>query len=61
MFSALRNLGEPLIFTDENNIPKTTEYGWSQDCPYCEISTTDIGDDICPKCGRKLLYDRVAD
>ncbi len=61
MFSALRNLGEPLIFTDENNITKTAEYGWSQDCPYCEISTTDIGDDICPKCGRKLLYDRVAD
>lgn len=61
MFSALRNLGEPLFFGDEIKIPRTSEYGWFQECPYCEISTTDIGDEICPKCGRKLLYGRAAE
>jgi|GEM_PF-5454229 len=61
MFSVLRNLGEPLVFTDEKYIPKTANNGWSQDCPYCEISTTDIGDEICPKCSRKLLYALAAD
>ena len=29
--------------------------GWVQDCPYCEVSTSEIGDDNCPFCNRKLI------
>ncbi|WP_373000598.1 hypothetical protein [Lutispora sp.] len=58
-FSALYNIGHPLLFNYSG--PKTAENGWNQNCPYCEISTNEIGDDTCPVCTRKLLYSRVMD
>lgn len=32
------------------------EIYWEQECPYCAISTTDIGGELCPVCGRRLIY-----
>jgi len=35
--------------------------GWRQECFFCEISTADIGDPTCPRCGRRLFSTYVAD
>lgn len=60
-FFALRTVGWPLKFPDQVELPKTAENGFYQECPYCEIATTEIGEEICPQCERKLLYHRFSD
>ena len=35
--------------------PEPGQEGWRQECPFCEISTGDIGDATCPQCGRRLI------
>lgn len=30
--------------------------GWYQDCPFCLIISYSIGGEVCPKCGRHLLF-----
>jgi len=59
-FFALRTVGGPLKFPDEVELAKTAENGFYQECPYCEIATDQIGEEDCPQCGRKLLYNRRA-
>jgi hypothetical protein len=59
-FFALKSIGDPLKFPNERQLPKTAELGFSQQCPYCEISTNEIGDDRCPKCKRQLILFRSA-
>ena|SRR5579884_1921127 len=54
-FWALRMVGAPLKFPDWRASPKTAENGWRQECPFDEISTSEIGEPICPKCGRELI------
>lgn len=54
-------MGDPLKFPHEQNGPKTAAEGWRQECPYCQIDTSEIGDDTCPSCGRKLVFNRVSD
>jgi hypothetical protein len=54
-------LGDPIKFPYEQNSPRTPAEGWRQECPYDEIVTQEIGDDICPKCGRKLVFSRVSE
>ncbi len=54
-FYALRMVGAPFQFPTWKTSPKTADRGWRQECPYDEISTAEIGDPICPKCGRKLV------
>ncbi len=58
MFVTLYEIGFPLVFLNgiqkPNNI--NNNQGWNQDCPYDEISTMEIGDKICPICGRRMIY-----
>ena len=54
----MKTIGDPLKFPHEAELPRTAAEGFSQHCPYCELSTNDVGDDICPQCGRKLVYVR---
>ncbi|MBI3552161.1 MAG: hypothetical protein HY077_06560 [Elusimicrobia bacterium] len=42
-------------------LQRTFAMGWHKECGYCQISTWDRGDDICPQCGRALHYVYVAD
>ena len=56
-----RMLGDPLRFPQGKDDPKTADEGWAQQCPYCEITTTQIGADVCPQCGRKLAFTRRAE
>lgn len=56
--ATLKTLGDAIRFPDEAASPRTAEEGWRQECPYCEIVTTEIGEEICPQCGRSLVYDR---
>lgn len=55
------NMFRTLRFPGEESLPKTAEYHFYQECPYCEIWTDEIGDNICPLCGRTLLLGRSAD
>jgi hypothetical protein len=54
-------LGDPFVFPHERDSPRTAAEGWSQECPYCQISTNEIGDELCPSCGRKLAFVRCTD
>jgi hypothetical protein len=56
-----RTIGDPLRYPEEQATEKTPADGWAQECPYDEISTTQIGDMTCPKCGRRLVFTRRAD
>jgi hypothetical protein len=55
-FATLRGIGDPLRFPDATRQPHRAEDGWSQECPYCEISTTELREPVCPRCGRELIY-----
>jgi len=59
-FATLRGIGDPLRFPEATNAPRRPEDGWRQECPYCEISTSDLGDAVCPRCGRELIYESYA-
>jgi hypothetical protein len=54
--TTVRTLGDPILFPDAANREKVPEEGWSQRCPYCEISTYEMGDETCPQCGHALAY-----
>lgn len=56
-----RMIGDPLKNPEEKNIPRTAAEGWAQECPHCEITTSQIGADVCPRCGRKLAFTRRAE
>ncbi len=43
LFSTLSNVGDPIRFPHLMNIPKTKDSPWTQQCPWCEISTEEIG------------------
>jgi hypothetical protein len=51
-------IGLPLVFPNGIHVPDHAQasWGWSQECPFDEISTTDLGADVCPLCARKLIY-----
>ncbi len=51
-------VGYKFIFPEYMDEPKTARNGWSQECPFCEISTHEIGDEECPICKRKLIYSK---
>ena len=36
--------------------PNPKGRGWAQECPFCQISTRDIGVELCPTCSRRLIY-----
>src|SRR5262245_35505463 len=57
-FWTLVMVGHPLVFPNSGRPSSTdlTPPGWSQQCPYCEISTDERGDPTCPRCGRLLLW-----
>lgn len=54
-------IGRKFKFPEEIDLPKTRENGFFQYCPFCQISTSEIGKDICPQCSRQLLLNRFAD
>ena len=60
-FSTLHSVGDPIRFPDEARVAKTAENGWRQECPFDEISTDQLGDETCPRCGRQLLYVRYSE
>lgn len=60
-FFTLSGIGAALAFGITAAQAKTAERGWRQECPFDEISTDEIGDETCPKCGRKLVYTQYAD
>jgi hypothetical protein len=59
--SATRMIGGPLKFPNWNSSPKKAENGWRQECPYCEISTSTIGNPECPVCHRQLILEWYAE
>ena len=60
-FAVLLGVGTAIRFPDLKPPDKGRSEHWSQHCPYCEISTFDLGDGNCPVCGRALLYEYVED
>lgn len=60
-FWTLYAIGSPLECTRWNTVPRTSATWWHQECGYCQISTWDLGGDICPSCGRTLYYVWAAD
>jgi hypothetical protein len=60
-FLTLAEIGASFTFPERSSGPWKPEEGWSQECPYCEIATREIGDETCPNCHRRLLYSRCAD
>jgi hypothetical protein len=56
-----RTIGDGLKYPEEQALEKTAANGFAQECPYDEISTTQIGEPTCPKCGRRLVFTRRAD
>ncbi len=54
--STVWQIGNEICFPEGRNSPKRAEDGWCQECPYCEISTAELGEATCPQCGRKLIY-----
>jgi hypothetical protein len=66
-FSVIGNVGSPLIARkygwQEWNPPKTPPEGWSQECPFDEIATSEIDEKNtkCPLCGRELIWVNTAD
>lgn len=57
----MAKVGSPLKFPHEAGRKKKPKEGWRQECPYCEISTDELGEAVCPKCGRELADVRYAD
>jgi hypothetical protein len=57
----LKTIGDALRFPDEQISSKIASEGWRQECPFCEIETGEIGEDVCPLCGRKLVFKRYSD
>ena len=61
-FLTLTTVGNPLLFMRGPDEPPTApRRGWAQECPYCEISTAEIGDETCPRCQRLLLRTQSGD
>lgn len=56
LFATLSKVGDPIRFPHLSHLPKTTPSRWTQQCPWCEISTEEIGPEVCPLCDRPLLY-----
>ncbi len=56
-FSTLRRVGDPIRFGAVD--PDSGERR-AQECPYCEISTDEPGEAVCPRCGRDLVYETYA-
>jgi hypothetical protein len=59
-FYTIRTFADPFRFPEETDSPRTAEAGYRQECPFDEISTQDIGSELCPKCGRPLVWTRYA-
>ena len=61
-FLTTATVGDPLQFPRGPGEPPTApRSGWTQECRYCEISTAEIGETTCPRCGRPLLCIQSAD
>jgi hypothetical protein len=60
-FATLHSVGDPIRFPHEAGIAKTAANGWRQECPFDEISTKELGDESCPRCGRRLQYVRYSE
>jgi len=55
-------VGDPIKFPHLKDRPTLPPgEGWEQECPYCEISTRDLGEEECPICRRQLVYVSYAD
>lgn len=54
-------VGDPVKFPHERNSRRTSSDGWRHECPYCQIETSDPGDELCPSCGRTLVFTRATD
>ena len=52
----LHDVGDRIRVPEIFAAAKKPEDGWCQECPYCELSTRDIGDEKCPQCGRRLVF-----
>ncbi len=60
-FWTLNTIGQPLLDPRWSTIKKSPETGWRQECGYCFISTQDQGEPTCPRCGRELYWQWVAE
>ena len=56
-YSVITSIGAPLQYGQGWDPPRRPQGTWSLDCPASEIFTRDLrGSDICPQCGRKLIW-----
>ena len=60
-FWTLWVIGSPLLDSRWNEIRRTPETRWWQECGYCQISTQDFGDLTCPVCRREMYWTWVGD
>ena len=58
-FWTLNTIGAPLENSNWKTIPRTRDNGWQQECGYCGIATSDLGENKCPKCAREMYYQWV--
>ena len=56
LHDAVHRVGGPLVFPHMEGVPKEASAGWVQRCGYCEITTRELGDETCPRCGRRLHF-----
>jgi len=56
LHDTVHRVGDPLVFPQMADVPREAGAGWVQECGYCEISTRELGEETCPRCGRKLHF-----
>ena len=56
LHDAVHRVGSPLVFPHMEGVLKEASAGWEQRCGYCEITTHELGDETCPRCGRRLHF-----
>jgi len=56
LLATVHRVGSPIVFPHLAEAPREAEAGWVQACGYCEMSTRELGDETCPRCGRPLYF-----
>jgi hypothetical protein len=57
--STLATLGDAIRFPPPPVEERYSEEGWEQRCLPCEIATSQLGGETCPRCGGALIYIQV--
>ena len=56
LLDTVHRVGDPIVFPHMTAASRAASAGWVQECGYCEISTRELGEETCPRCGRQLYF-----